>query len=245
MRQPSGGWQQADALSAPAGASVQCAPWAPLTRRPSMSPGSDPPGLGPGHPADRQGRVRRDRRLRLPRCIRWPAHGGVDGDDLATLDFDRVDQVNGPDRGRRCRARRHAPGRRPRPEPADWGWTARSRASAPGRRLPRPDLQDDRLPVGTAEFWPGVRVPLAPFCGEMGWRRPAPALDHPARPPRRQHGHPPPRRRGRRCSCRSSCRARFSHRRRSRHAGRRRGLRHGDRDADAGLVRLTVRKDLT
>ena len=56
-------------------------------------------------------------------------------------------------------------------EPADWGWTA----NIPGFGLLADDFPDPFYKVtavpgrtGRAEFWPGVRVPLAPFCGEMG-----------------------------------------------------------------------------
>lgn len=91
--------------------------------------------------------------------------------DIATLDFGRVDQVNGPIA---------VEGARPGDtlqvdllafEPADWGWTA----SIPGFGLladefPDPAYRVTRLPAGgdRAEFLPGIRVALAPFCGEVG-----------------------------------------------------------------------------
>jgi acetamidase/formamidase len=91
--------------------------------------------------------------------------------DLAALDFDRVDQVNGPIA---------VDGARPGDvlqvdllefEPANWGWTA----SIPGFGLLADDFPDPAYHVTTvprvgerAEFLPGVRVPVMPFCGELG-----------------------------------------------------------------------------
>ena len=92
-------------------------------------------------------------------------------DDLARLDFDRVDQVNGP-----VAVESGEPGDSLQVElldfrPADWGWTA----SIPGfgllaEEFPDPALRITRLPaVGErAEFLPGIRVPVIPFCGEVG-----------------------------------------------------------------------------
>jgi acetamidase/formamidase len=92
-------------------------------------------------------------------------------DDLARLDFDRVDQVNGP-----IAVEGAEPGDSLQVElldfrPADWGWTA----SIPGFGLltdefPDPALRITHLPaVGDrAEFLPGIRVPVIPFCGEVG-----------------------------------------------------------------------------
>jgi acetamidase/formamidase len=90
--------------------------------------------------------------------------------DIATLDFARVDQVNGP-----IAVEGAAPGDTLQVdllefEHADWGWTA----SIPGFGLLADDFPDaayhvTRLPKGSrAEFLPGIRVPLAPFCGEIG-----------------------------------------------------------------------------
>ena len=92
-------------------------------------------------------------------------------DDLARLDFDRVDQVNGP-----IAVVGAEPGDTLQIdllefEPADWGWTA----AIPGFGLladefPDPALRITRVPGvgGRAEFLPGVHVPIAPFCGEVG-----------------------------------------------------------------------------
>jgi acetamidase/formamidase len=92
-------------------------------------------------------------------------------DDLGRLDFDRVDQVNGP-----IAVRGAAPGDTLQIEllefePADWGWTA----SIPGFGLladqfPDPYLRITKVPGAgeRAEFLPGVRVPIVPFCGEVG-----------------------------------------------------------------------------
>jgi len=89
--------------------------------------------------------------------------------DLAALDFSRVDQVNGP-----IAVEGAEPGDSLEVEmldfqPADWGWTA----SIPGFGLladdfTEPALRITRLGGPIAEFLPGVRIPLAPFCGELG-----------------------------------------------------------------------------
>jgi len=90
---------------------------------------------------------------------------------LADLDFARVDQVTGP-----VAVEGAEPGDTLQIdllefEPADWGWTA----SIPGFGLLADDFPDGyykvtRLQPGAerVEFWPGVRIPLAPFCGVVG-----------------------------------------------------------------------------
>jgi acetamidase/formamidase len=92
-------------------------------------------------------------------------------EDLANLDFSQVDQVNGP-----IAVEGAEPGDTLEIEllefqPADWGWTA----SIPGFGLladvfPDPFLKITRFDASTghAEFWPGITLPLAPFCGELG-----------------------------------------------------------------------------
>lgn len=89
--------------------------------------------------------------------------------DLETLDFSRVDQVNGP-----IGVDGAEPGDTLEIElldfqPGNWGWTA----SIPGFGLlagsfTEPALRITRLDGMVAEFLPGVRIPLAPFCGEVG-----------------------------------------------------------------------------
>jgi acetamidase/formamidase len=91
--------------------------------------------------------------------------------DLETLDFARVDQVNGP-----IAVEGAVPGDTLQVdlldfEPADWGWTA----CIPGFGLltdefPAPAYRVTRVPAvgGRAEFLPGIRVPVVPFCGELG-----------------------------------------------------------------------------
>ena len=158
--------------------------------------------------------------------------------DLETLVFDQVDQVNGP-----VEVAGAEPGDSLQIdilelEPANWGWTA----NIPGFGLladdfPAPFYKVTRCPgpSGLAEFWPGVHVPLAPFCGEMGVAPlSGPAEHDPARPPWRQHGHPPPG--GRFDAVPAGVRAGrpVLDRRWPRDAGRRRGVRDGHRDADAG-----------
>ncbi len=89
--------------------------------------------------------------------------------DLAHLDFSRVDAVHGPvavagaQRGDALRVEllEFAPG--------DWGWTA----CLPGFGLLADDFPDAHLRIsriadGHAELLPGVRVPVDPFCGEIG-----------------------------------------------------------------------------
>jgi acetamidase/formamidase len=91
--------------------------------------------------------------------------------DIATLDFDRVDQVNGP-----IAVEGAEPGDVLQVdllefEPADWGWTA----SIPGFGLLADDFAEPAYRVtsipgigGRAEFLPGIRLPVNPFCGELG-----------------------------------------------------------------------------
>lgn len=89
--------------------------------------------------------------------------------DLEALDFSRVDQVNGP-----IAVEGAEPGDTLEIEllefqPADWGWTA----SIPGFGLLADDFTDPvlritKLAAHHADFLPGVRIPLAPFCGELG-----------------------------------------------------------------------------
>jgi acetamidase/formamidase len=91
--------------------------------------------------------------------------------DLANLDFARVDQVNGP-----IAVAGAKPGDTLQVDllefqPADWGWTA----SIPGFGLLADDFPDaalriSRVPVvgDRVEFLPGIRLPVVPFCGEVG-----------------------------------------------------------------------------
>lgn len=88
---------------------------------------------------------------------------------IQALDFSRVDQVNGP---------MYVEGAEPGDtlevefvefQPADWGWTA----LIPGFGLladefTEPALKIWRLSDGWAEFASGIRIPLEPFCGEVG-----------------------------------------------------------------------------
>jgi acetamidase/formamidase len=91
-------------------------------------------------------------------------------DSLATLVFDQVDQVTGP-----VSVEGAEPGDTLQIDlldfrPADWGWTA----SIPGFGLLAEDFPDAHLKIthlpaeGPVEFWPGIRLPIAPFCGELG-----------------------------------------------------------------------------
>jgi acetamidase/formamidase len=92
-------------------------------------------------------------------------------DEIATLDFSGVDQVNGPIAIEGAKAGDTLQVDLLDFQPADWGWTA----SIPGFGLladdfPAPAYRVTRLPaVGEgAEFFPGIRIPIVPFCGELG-----------------------------------------------------------------------------
>jgi len=92
-------------------------------------------------------------------------------EDIATLDMSGVDQVNGPIAIDGAKAGDTLQVDLLDFQPADWGWTA----SIPGFGLladdfPAPAYKVTRLPaVGErAEFFPGVRIPVIPFCGELG-----------------------------------------------------------------------------
>ena len=91
--------------------------------------------------------------------------------ELLTLDLSGVDQVNGP-----IAVDGAEPGDTLQVDlldfqPADWGWTA----LIPGFGLladdfPEPAYKVTRVPaIGErAEFLPGIRIPIVPFCGELG-----------------------------------------------------------------------------
>ena len=91
--------------------------------------------------------------------------------DLETLEFSGVDQVNGP-----VEVAGAEPGDSLQVDilelvPGGWGWTA----NIPGFGLLADDFTEPFYkvtavpgPTGSAEYWPGIRVPIAPFCGEMG-----------------------------------------------------------------------------
>lgn len=90
---------------------------------------------------------------------------------LDQLDFASVDQVTGP-----VEVSGAEPGDTLQVDlldftPADWGWTA----SIPGFGLLADEFPDGHLKItrlepgsDSVEFWPAVRIPLAPFCGEVG-----------------------------------------------------------------------------
>ena len=92
-------------------------------------------------------------------------------EDLGRLDFSRVDQVNGPIAVAGAEAGDTLQIDLLEFEPAAWGWTA----SIPGFGLLADDFADPYLRItsvpatgGRAEFLPGIRVPIVPFCGEIG-----------------------------------------------------------------------------
>ncbi len=112
---------------------------------------------------------------------------------LRTLDFARLDQVNGPI---------FVEGAEPGDvleiafieiATADWGWTA----LIPGFGLladefPEPALKIWTLeggPDATAAFAPGIGVPIAPFCGEIGVAPPPHAGALSTIPPYRHGGN--------------------------------------------------------
>lgn len=91
---------------------------------------------------------------------------------IRSLDFSRVDQVNGP-----IFVEGAVPGDALEVqfielEPAEWGWTA----IIPGFGLLADEFRDPALKIwrldggseGGAEFDADIRIPLAPFCGEVG-----------------------------------------------------------------------------
>jgi acetamidase/formamidase len=90
-------------------------------------------------------------------------------EDLAKFDFSRTDQVNGP-----IAVEGAEPGDSLEIElldfqPGEWGWTA----CIPGFGLLADDFSEaalriTRLDGRHGELLPGVRIPLAPFCGELG-----------------------------------------------------------------------------
>ena len=95
---------------------------------------------------------------------------------IRMLDFSRVDQVNGP-----IYVEGALPGDTLEVEfldlqPADWGWTAiipgfgllADEFPEPAIKIWRLEGGADRGANGWAEFAPGIRIPLAPFCGEIG-----------------------------------------------------------------------------
>lgn len=113
-------------------------------------------------------------------------------DTLRTLDFSRVDQVNGP-----IYVEEAAPGDTLEVEflelqPASWGWTA----LIPGFGLLADEFAEPALKIwqleggadGWAEFAPGIRLPLSPFCGEIGLAPAAPG-PHSTIPPYRHGGN--------------------------------------------------------
>ncbi|GHO48249.1 acetamidase/formamidase family protein [Ktedonospora formicarum] len=93
-------------------------------------------------------------------------------DAIKNLDFGRVDQVNGPV---------YVAGAEPGDtlevefldlQPANWGWSA----IIPGFGLLADEFSEPALKIwrleggaeGWAEFAPGIRIPVEPFCGEIG-----------------------------------------------------------------------------
>ncbi|HEX5012960.1 MAG TPA: acetamidase/formamidase family protein [Candidatus Limnocylindrales bacterium] len=91
--------------------------------------------------------------------------------DIATLDLSGVDQVSGPIAIDGAKAGDTLQVDLLDFQPADWGWTA----AIPGFGLLADDFTEPayrvtRVPaVGErAEFLPGIRIPIIPFCGELG-----------------------------------------------------------------------------
>jgi acetamidase/formamidase len=96
-------------------------------------------------------------------------HADSTVDDVLALDFSRVDQVNGPIAVEGAEVGDTLEIEMLDLQPADWGWTA----SIPGFGLLAPEFPDPiiktwTLDGDTGEFAPGIRIPLNPFCGEMG-----------------------------------------------------------------------------
>lgn len=90
-------------------------------------------------------------------------------EDLINLDFSRVDQVNGPIFVHGAEVGDTLEIELLGLQPDTWGWSA----NIPGFGLladdfPEPVLKVWRLSDSAGEFASGIRIPLAPFCGEMG-----------------------------------------------------------------------------
>lgn len=113
-------------------------------------------------------------------------------EDVSRLDFTLVDHVNGP-----IYVEGAEPGDTLEVEivdlqPATWGWTA----VIPGFGLLADEFTEPALKIwqleggadGWAEFAPGIRIPLAPFCGEIGLAPAAPG-PHSTIPPYRHGGN--------------------------------------------------------
>jgi acetamidase/formamidase len=103
------------------------------------------------------------------------SNGQITADSTtATLDalvFDQVDQVTGPVEVAGAEVGDTLQVDLLEFTPATWGWTA----SIPGFGLLADEVPDGHLKLTSltpgaehAEFWPGITVPLAPFCGEVG-----------------------------------------------------------------------------
>ena len=115
---------------------------------------------------------------------------------IRTLDFSRVDQVNGPIYVEGAETGDTLEIEFLDLQPADWGWTA----IIPGFGLLANEFPEPALKIwhlegdegsranGWGEFAPGIRIPLAPFCGEIGL---APGLSgpHSTIPPYRHGGN--------------------------------------------------------
>ena len=102
----------------------------------------DPPRLGPGDPAGRDGLVGGRRRVRLPRRIERAADRRVDDGRPRDARLRPGRPGQRPGRGRRRRARRFAPDRHPRAGAGRLGLDRQHpRLRSAGRRLPRPVLQ--------------------------------------------------------------------------------------------------------
>ena len=129
------------------------------------------------------------------------AAGGQIGPDstvetIRTLDFSRVDQVNGPIFVEGAETGDTLEIEFLDLQPANWGWTA----IIPGFGLLANEFPEPALKIwhlegnegsranGWGEFAPGIRIPLAPFCGEIGL---APGLSgsHSTIPPYRHGGN--------------------------------------------------------
>jgi acetamidase/formamidase len=115
---------------------------------------------------------------------------------IRTLDFSRVDQVNGPIYVEGATAGDTLEIEFLDLQPADWGWTA----IIPGFGLLANEFPEAALKIwhlegdedsranGWGEFAPGIRIPLAPFCGEIGLT-PGLSGPHSTIPPYRHGGN--------------------------------------------------------
>lgn len=90
-------------------------------------------------------------------------------ENLVNLDFSTVDPVHGPIYVEGAEVGDTLQVEVLELKHANWGWTAIiSGFGLLADDFPEPDFKISRLENGFVDFLPGIRIPLEPFCGEMG-----------------------------------------------------------------------------